>query len=202
MPTRAKLPELEELHAFGCEVARELGWHYDVLGSREREGKHLMHYACIRPGLTAYSVRLQADWRVPQMIECVGDIPSQDKEGTYRHTYSGSLPRIRVRRDRGARAVAREIKRRLLPIYTPLYEKAQKSLADDNAYIDVRDRALEALVVFGRRSHDRGDRQRIYLDVGDHGIATVSTRGITLEVTCTVEQASQILQFLRDDSSV
>lgn len=201
MSARAKPPELEDVHALSHMIAHALGWHYDVNGSCDSE-QHLRDCARIRPGLTPYAVLVRADWKDAHYLLCIGDVPTQDKEGTHRHTYMGQMPRIRVRSDRGAEAIAREIKRRLLPAYTPIYDKAQRSLEEDNAYIDERDRALEVLTPFGRFSHDRGDRRRVFLDLGDHGVATVSTRGVTLDVTCTAEQASQILQFLRDDTSV
>ncbi len=187
-----------ELHAYAQEVARELGWRYDLRESTEPEG-HLLSSATVKPGLTEYGVRLRVDWRRKSHVEASGIIPSKDRDGAYCWSYSGPVPRIRVRLDRGASAVARSILGRLLPQYQPAYEAAKRRLAVENAQLEERDRAIAILGDFGRIFETRRERSAIYLHSG--GKVTITTVGVDLNLPCTIEQAEQILIFLRDDTS-
>jgi hypothetical protein len=184
----------EDVHAFARLVAGELGWRYDVGASRNRDGE-LLPGALIKPGLTPYGVRIRVAWQRPTHFLCVGDVPSRDKTGDHRWTYTGSMPSISVRQDRGAHVVAREIKRRLLPQYEPAYAAARETLARCNADIDESVRVLAMLAPFGRASSSRDIRDRVYLLDGA-GVATVTTTGVDLNVSVTAKQAVHILKYL------
>lgn len=184
----------EELHAFAKQVARVLGWKYDLSESTSRHEPGLMEWAVIKPGLTSYGVAIRTAWRKETHFACIGRLPSRDKRGNHRYTYEGSPPDILVRKDRGPEITAREIKRRLLPVYDPLYTKARSAIDDCNSWIDQKEEILARLAPYGRTSKSHHDVDHVYLHAG--GVAVITTTGVDLRIDVSAEDAEFILEYL------
>lgn len=191
--------ETAELHALAQAIAAELGWQVPYAENHDTHGG-LHHAATIKPGTTAYGVRLHIDRLARAHVTCSGCIPCHDREGSYIYTSSGGLPSIRVSQKKSPAHMAREIKRRLLPKYDEEYRAAKRRVDSYNADLDERDRIYEMLSEFGTPSQSRMERRgRIYLH--DRGHVTITSIGVDVQVSCTPEQAYHILAFLRDDTN-
>lgn len=184
---------LEELHNLAIRIAAHMGWRYAVAESMTPD-QELLPGALIRPGLTSYGVRVRLDWRHKTHLEIAGNIPTRDKEGGNRWTHSGEIPTIRVRCDRDVQAIAKEIRRRLLPAYGPVYTESRETLERLNEYIDTRNETLKVLEPYGRVSTQRHDLGRVYLPCG--GVATVTGAGVDLQLSVSPADAEFILEYL------
>src|SRR4029077_333144 len=106
------------------------------------------------------------------------------------------LPEISVSGERGAQAIAKEIKRRFLPAYLPLLAKAIARRVEANTYEDKTraNLAMLAEIVGARLPEDHG-RTTTYFTGGD---IQVSGDSITLKLSSlSVEQAKQILEMMK-----
>jgi hypothetical protein len=106
------------------------------------------------------------------------------------------LPEISVSGERGAQAIAKEIKRRFLPEYLPLLAKAIARRNEANTYEDKTraNLAMLAEIVGARVPAERG-RTTTYFTGGDIQVCGDS---ITLKLSSlNVEQAKQILEMMK-----
>jgi len=106
------------------------------------------------------------------------------------------LPEISVSGERGAQAIAKEIKRRFLPAYLPLLAKAIARRDEANTYEDKTraNLAMLAEIVGARLPEDHG-RTTTYFTGGD---IQVSGDSITLKLSSlSIEQAKQILEMMK-----
>jgi hypothetical protein len=106
------------------------------------------------------------------------------------------LPGISVSGERGAQAIAKEIKRRFLPEYLPLLAKAIARRNESNTYEDKTRANLPMLAeIAGARVPEERGRTTTYFTGGD---IQVSGDSITLKLSSlSVEQAKQILEMMK-----
>lgn len=78
-------------------------------------------------------------------IEIRGALPRRDAKGDYYDT-GLKAPSIGVSGDRGVDAIAREVQRRLLPDYEPLFQRASEAIARRNEYLTATTDTVGAIV--------------------------------------------------------
>jgi hypothetical protein len=107
------------------------------------------------------------------------------------------LPEISVSGERGAQAIAKEIKRRFLPEYLPLLAKAIARRNEANSYEDKTRANLATLAeIAGARVPEERGRTTTYFTGGDIQVCGDS---ITLKLSSlSVEQAKQILEMMKE----
>lgn len=139
-------------------------------------------------------------------LELIGEFPRAEDGETKWTTWSrlGSKALISVRADRDALAIAKEIRRRLLPTYLehlPKYlVQRDEEIAQWHAAVALRAELLETLKPLGRARiirdnlvslYDRADgKPRVTVDVRDYGYLKVEVEDIT------PDQVRKIAAFL------
>jgi hypothetical protein len=125
----------------------------------------------------------------------------RDKQFVDVREWNGSerakLPEISVAGDRGAQAIAKEIKKRFLPAYLPLLAKAIARRDEANSYEDkTRANLVYLAASVGAPVPDERNRSTVYAS----GVEIqVSGDSITLKLSSlNVEQAKQILQMVKE----
>jgi hypothetical protein len=112
------------------------------------------------------------------------------------------LPEISVASERGAQAIAKEIKRRFLPEYLPLLAKAIARRDESNTYEDKSRANLATLAaIVNARVPAERDRTStsFYHNDRAYGDIQVSGDSVTLKLSSlSVEQAKQILALVKE----
>jgi hypothetical protein len=153
------------------------------------------------PNEAELAIRIETYGAKKGRIEVHGNFHSgRNREFIDVREWNGSerakLPEISVAGDRGAQAIAKEIKSRFLPKYLPLLAKAIARRDEANSYEDKTRANLTTLakIAGARVPEDRG-RTTTYFTGGD---IQVSGDSITLKLSSlSVEQAKQILEMMK-----
>lgn len=193
----------EDFDQFVMQVAEHLDgeWDYEANPADWNVGGHLTS------GTTGAILYLHPNFRINesspyQKIVVKSQLP-KDKEGQPPH-HSGELPSINVSATKTSDQVAREIRRRLLPLYEPILAKALERVAQHDAYVDQSEATVEQISrITGARPRP-GSREISFYDSPlpalNQTVSSADVRGdeVTLTLHLDGEVALDVLKFLRD----
>jgi len=182
---------MNALHELAREIAQELGkpWEADEVDAS-------FYTRIIHPDGAKLSVRFDKDkLRVTGVYP--GGLP-------YTHRHDGAYgtekpPYISVSKSRGAATIAKEINRRFLPKYLPLFEQCKKNQAEEQSYEQEKAAARESLAAAfgGKIIFDSSVHFRV---PSCHGSAEVhGSIGVKLE-DMSLDAALRLAEFLKDES--
>jgi len=123
----AEQDAVTNLPILAAQVAAELGDGWSVDTSHETNSR-----AVAIVGPDSARIVLLVDWRKPERTNVTSDLPSGSYKVMASDDYKAGNVDISVATDRGAAVIAREITRRVLPVYTPILAKAQAAINRDN----------------------------------------------------------------------
>jgi hypothetical protein len=185
--TEAKLQQL------GPAVGKALG-RWRVV---DREMGHLVELA--HPTEKGQAVYLSATYPEANhgRIVARGVLPSRTKHDESVSTHGVESPRITIASDRGAEAIAGEVKRRLLPAYLVALAEMRKRIEEAEADRDQRTELAARLVALcGAEGADKDGRFSLPDDCAMYGTVAAQCDRVRIEASFSPAQAEAVLRAL------
>ena len=176
----------EIANELGCELAERDDSH--VVEMKHPEGFRLFFNAGWSGGYDKISIG--SSW------------PLDEDRRQVTSSYDASIPRINVSVTRTPEAIAKEVERRFLPEWRPLWEKAMARLESTKKHEgDTRSNAVGLAEIAGvdAKEVDKNGRFSLYNStIFPESISEVKVSGdtVTLEIHCDVANAEEILKAL------
>jgi hypothetical protein len=197
------MTERENFDIFVGQVANRLNgeWDYKANPPDWAIGGYL---TCEATGAILY---FRANFRVSERSQIqkltVQTMLPKDKEGQTPY-HSGEMPSINVSATKSSDVVAREIKRRLLPAYEPILQKALERVAQHDEYVDQSEDTLEQISrIVGVRARPKSREISFYdspLPALNQTVSSAEVSGNEVTLTLHLERdaALGVLEYLRN----
>jgi hypothetical protein len=182
------------LHAIAPEIAAALGCELAA-----RDDDHVVEM--LHP--EGFKLFFNAGWSGGYDKISIGSSwPLDEDRRQVTSSYDASIPRINVSVTRTPEAIAREVERRFLPEWKPLWEKSLARLDSSRKHEgETKSNAAELAEIVGidPSEIDKNGRFSLYRSsIFPESISEVKVSGdsVTLEIHCDVENAREILRAL------
>lgn len=183
-----------QLQELAPAVAVLLGWEL-----ADRDDSHIVEMVAPE----GFHVYFNAGWTGGyDKISISAGWPRDDEGRQVMSSYDAKTPRINVSVTRAPKEVAREIERRLLPEWIPMWNAARECLQRDRQYEgDTKSNAVRLARIVGvdKSEIDKNGRFSLYRsEIFPENLSDVKVSGdsVTLEIKCDMDDAEAILKAL------